>query len=690
MSYWANNFWSTLKSGTDTYLGQGLRWDYWTAAPGLWAKDMLAIGGEDVCPISYMWTNWMVPDGGASPGLYSYQTQAIYDYTPLGMTIDGSTRMVNFIRPQHVLTDEYIAAARADPGILFVDEGVLAGEFDIALGQMRDILQDFPNDPFIIAPFPETLSGIHAASMSAYHTDVRPSGYQNTKDALTYVHDFLDDGTGRIAWCYHHNSTNETLVTNVWPGAWVDFTGSTNNLGGAVATADAIAANKGVRHIWCEWSLGNQFGNKDLDFQDRMELIRTEWHDGLSLGQRIGRGVDLTYPCRPLAFVYFQPNDNRGDEYDYGDNRWYLGLESDRQFLADGFSSLGYKGRSVLPGPISHRVVHACGNGLWSYDEDIGAPNTSDGENYVALFPDADKPVGWGAELDVYHATYGTFPLNPLIQLPIFDVLHGGFQQIPKFDLNHLYGPQEQAALDAGLLGYYDERILDGEFDEGIKTICSYIRNYTSCTGAVFRIQNESIRGIGSQETRGGDTYVRAFRKVVDLVRKNMDSSFRSRFLWHPNTGDLDLIRESFPGKDYCDYVGMSVYWDGSAANRVVAPRTNDLDILWALLTVCQNCFKTDTWIVELGNAAANQESTPNANDGGYLNQATWNSFFVPLIESFEHPRLAGFTMWVMDLSVGFPNIGDLRIHNYPWFYNQWVTELTTNDMYVHAGEWSI
>lgn len=97
--------------------------------------------------------------------------------------------------------------------------------------------------------------------------------------------------------------------------------------------------------------------------------------------------------------------------------------------------------------------------------------------------------------------------------------------------------------------------IFSGEYDANIRAICDTLAQFESPV---------TIRWAQEMEDRSGqfiwaqwepETYVNAYQRVVDTCRQ---SSENFDFMWSPL--GYEILDEYFPGEDYVDVIGLSVF----------------------------------------------------------------------------------------------------------------------------------
>lgn len=97
--------------------------------------------------------------------------------------------------------------------------------------------------------------------------------------------------------------------------------------------------------------------------------------------------------------------------------------------------------------------------------------------------------------------------------------------------------------------------IADGTYDENMRTICGILSQFESPVTIRWAQELEDESGQFIWANWEPDTYIAAYRRVVDVCRESTDEI---DYMWSPL--GYEGLEEYFPGEDYVDVVGLSVF----------------------------------------------------------------------------------------------------------------------------------
>lgn len=97
--------------------------------------------------------------------------------------------------------------------------------------------------------------------------------------------------------------------------------------------------------------------------------------------------------------------------------------------------------------------------------------------------------------------------------------------------------------------------IASGEYDDNMREICSALSEFESPVTIRWAQEMESTTGHFIWSNWQPETYVAAYQQIVDVCREQTD---KFDYMWSP-LGD-EKLADYFPGKDYADVIGLSVF----------------------------------------------------------------------------------------------------------------------------------
>lgn len=122
--------------------------------------------------------------------------------------------------------------------------------------------------------------------------------------------------------------------------------------------------------------------------------------------------------------------------------------------------------------------------------------------------------------------------------------------------------------------------IQSGEYDENMSTICAIFDDFQSPVTIRWAHEMEDRSGQFIWAGWNPDTYIAAYRRMVDVCRREAPDV---DFMWSPL--GLDGFEAYYPGDDYVDVVGLSVFglqpWEKSmlgaeqSFREILEPRYN-------------------------------------------------------------------------------------------------------------------
>lgn len=165
---------------------------------------------------------------------------------------------------------------------------------------------------------------------------------------------------------------------------------------------------------------------------------------------------------------------------------------------------------------------------------------------------------------------------------------HGDFTDDPNSRIEHLFLPWED--VDLSTLGAADayalergrsllitvepwswardwrvspddllEGILDGRYDQNMRAVCTEVATLESPVTIRWAQEMDDHEGQFTWAFWKPEDYVMAYRHVIDVCRESLPSA---TYMWSPR-GD-EGVEAFYPGDDYVDVIGLSVFGDQS------------------------------------------------------------------------------------------------------------------------------
>lgn len=103
--------------------------------------------------------------------------------------------------------------------------------------------------------------------------------------------------------------------------------------------------------------------------------------------------------------------------------------------------------------------------------------------------------------------------------------------------------------------GGLQARILDGSYDRNMREIARLIGQMKSSVIVRFAQEMEDRESRFSWAGWRPDAYITAYRRMMDIVKKEAP---KAQLMWSPK--GVPGLKDYFPGNDYVDYVGLSVF----------------------------------------------------------------------------------------------------------------------------------
>ncbi len=109
--------------------------------------------------------------------------------------------------------------------------------------------------------------------------------------------------------------------------------------------------------------------------------------------------------------------------------------------------------------------------------------------------------------------------------------------------------------------------ISSGRFDKNMRQICGALGSLKSEVTVRWAHEMENIEGRFTWSNWEPETYINAFRRIVDECRKSAPAV---KIMWSPL--GLENLKDYYPGDDYLDVVGLTVFglqkWDREKFGR--------------------------------------------------------------------------------------------------------------------------
>lgn len=143
--------------------------------------------------------------------------------------------------------------------------------------------------------------------------------------------------------------------------------------------------------------------------------------------------------------------------------------------------------------------------------------------------------------------------------------------------------------------GELQSKVLDGSYDRNMHEISRLIGQMKSAVIVRWAQEMEDRESRFSWAGWRPDAYITAYRRMMDIVKKEAPNA---QLMWSPK--GVPGLKDYFPGNDYVDYVGLSVF-GLEAFDKIAhgAPRTfkDNLDQGYGLVEE----FSKPVWVAELG-----------------------------------------------------------------------------------------
>lgn len=160
---------------------------------------------------------------------------------------------------------------------------------------------------------------------------------------------------------------------------------------------------------------------------------------------------------------------------------------------------------------------------------------------------------------------------------------------------------------------YLRRGIFDGTYDANMKAVCDVLSTLKSPVTLRFAHEMDDDNGQFIWAGWNPDDYVRAYRRMIDLCRA---SAPHITVMWSP-LGD-DGMEEYYPGDDYVDLVGVSVFglqaWDQAKFGRdrtfdeIFAPRYENAVAFGKPVVVAELGYVGDEGYVEMWDESVRQD----------------------------------------------------------------------------------
>lgn len=143
--------------------------------------------------------------------------------------------------------------------------------------------------------------------------------------------------------------------------------------------------------------------------------------------------------------------------------------------------------------------------------------------------------------------------------------------------------------------GELQTRILNGTYDRNMREIAHLIGQLKSPAVVRWAQEMEDRESRFSWAGWRPDAYITAYRRMMDIVRKEAP---KAQLMWSPK--GVPGLRDYYPGSNYVDYVGMSVF-GLEAFDRIAHgnPRSFSDNLLQGYGLVEE--FSKPVWVAELG-----------------------------------------------------------------------------------------
>lgn len=256
----------------------------------------------------------------------------------------------------------------------------------------------------------------------------------------------------------------------------------------------------------------------------------------------------------------------------------------------------------------------------------------------------SDLNRDWLAALLILFALLATpAPAAPPGQLPfgVYDP-GGSFSDDPDVQIEHLFLPWEDVFLPSLLqadeyakdrnrailvtiepwtwtrserntAAVLTEGIFSGEYDGNVRAICDTLAEFDSPVTIRWAQEMEDQSGQFIWAQWEPETYVDAFQRVVDLCRESSDAF---DYMWSPL--GYENLQEYFPGEDYVDVIGLSVFglqpWEQQilgaeqSFSEILAPRYERALEFNLPIVVAELGYVGDSSYVEKWNADVRQD----------------------------------------------------------------------------------
>ena len=116
--------------------------------------------------------------------------------------------------------------------------------------------------------------------------------------------------------------------------------------------------------------------------------------------------------------------------------------------------------------------------------------------------------------------------------------------------------------------------IANGEYDENMRAICTVLSDFESPVTIRWAQEMEDFSGQFIWADWVPQTYVDAYKRVVDVCREVTD---KFDYMWSPL--GYEELADYFPGEDYADVVGISVFGLQAWEKDILGKERSFLDI---------------------------------------------------------------------------------------------------------------
>lgn len=185
------------------------------------------------------------------------------------------------------------------------------------------------------------------------------------------------------------------------------------------------------------------------------------------------------------------------------------------------------------------------------------------------------------------------------------------------------------------------DNINNGKFDTELRAWATAAKNFGAPILVEFgpEVNGEWFQwnGVWNDKEKGPEKFREAYRRIVRIMRE--EGAANITWVFHVNNNDIpednwNKLENYYPGKEWIDWVGVSIYSATSPIDDEVASFSDLMDRIYPRLTKLDGA--KPIIINEFGAGARHPQ----------VNQAAWADKAIKNILAGRWPRLIGFSWW--------------------------------------------